>query len=65
MSDQVRELIDDLDTLRKLLPALIVVGPFAFAWWAAEKPLRRMVPIVSAELLVLAVLAYYGGVLPL
>lgn len=61
----VRELLDDVDTLRKLLPALVVVGPFVFAQWAVEKPIRRMAPILTVELLVLAAVMHYAGVLSL
>jgi len=60
-----RDLLDELNTLRKLLPALIIITPFAAAWWLAKKPLRRAMPVLTVELLVVVAVAHETGLLPL
>lgn len=64
MSSSATEVGKKLNTLRMLLPALLIIG-LAAAMWLGEQPLRRAVPLLIAELLVLAALAYYVGVVPL
>jgi len=47
-----------------LLPILAIIAPFYIAKWGAAKPLRRLLPLLLVEVVVLGGVGVYAGVIP-
>jgi len=64
MRERERGWQDELRALCKLLPILAIIAPFYIGKWGAAKPLRRLLPLLLVEVVVLGGVGVYAGVIP-